>query len=209
MNKILLIEERCNKMSQLGTNIKVERKRQNISLQDLASRVQVSPSFLSQIENGKNEPSLTTLKRISTCLGVTVSKLLGEDESIRTMLIKKDSRHKLSNLVDGFEIEFISAFDPKQVMEACVHVLSPDGQSGKVPYTHAGQELFFVLEGSIKLNVDGEMMDMEEGDSYYLTDCTKAHYFFNASTKSHRMKQTATRRLSLTAQYRKTEAAGR
>ena len=119
MNKILLIEERCNKMSQLGTNIKVERKRQNISLQDLASRVQVSTSFLSQIENGKNEPSLTTLKRISTCLGVTVSKLLGEDESIRTMLIKKDSRHKLSNLVDGFEIEFISAFDPKQVMEAC------------------------------------------------------------------------------------------
>ena len=139
MNKILLIEERCNKMSQLGTNIKVERKRQNISLQDLASRVQVSTSFLSQIENGKNEPSLTTLKRIS--------------------------------------------FDPKQVMEACVHVLSPDGQSGKVPYTHAGQELFFVLEGSIKLNVDGEMMDMEEGDSYYLTDCTKSHYFFNASTE--------------------------
>lgn len=89
MNKILLIEERCNKMSQLGTNIKVERKRQNISLQDLASRVQVSTSFLSQIENGKNEPSLTTLKRISTCLGVTVSKLLGEDESIRTMLIKR------------------------------------------------------------------------------------------------------------------------
>ena len=183
MNKILLIEERCNKMSQLGTNIKVERKLQNISLQDLAIRVQVSTSFLSQIENEKNEPSLTTLKRISTCLGVTVSKLLGEDESIRTMLIKKDSRHKLSNLVDGFEIEFISAFDPKQVMEACVHVLSPDGQSGKVPYTHAGQELFFVLEGSIKLNVDGEMMDMEEGDSYYLTDCTKSHYFFNASTE--------------------------
>lgn len=170
-------------MSQLGTNIKVERKRQNISLQDLASRVQVSTSFLSQIENGKNEPSLTTLKRISTCLGVTVSKLLGEDESIRTMLIKKDGRHKLSNLVDGFAIEFISAFDPKQVMEACVHVLFPNGQSGKVPYTHAGQELFFVLEGSIKLNVDGEMMDMEEGDSYYLTDCTKAHYFFNASTE--------------------------
>ena len=170
-------------MSQLGMNIKAERKRQNISLQELASRVQVSTSFLSQIENGKNEPSLTTLKRISTCLGVTVSKLLGEDESVRLMMIKKESRHRLTNLGDGLEIEFISAFDPAQVMEACIHVLTPDGQSGKVPYTHAGQEIFFVLEGRIKLNVDDEVMEMEEGDSYYLIDCSKSHYFFNASTE--------------------------
>lgn len=170
-------------MSKLGENIKAERKKQKISLQELSSRVQVSPSFLSQIENGKNEPSLTTLKRISTCLGVTMSKLLGEDDAVRQMMIKKENRHKLTNLGEGLEIEFISAFDPAQVMEASIHILDSNGVSGKVPYSHAGQEFFFVLEGTIKLCVDNEVMEMAEGDSYYLTDCSKSHHFYSASTE--------------------------
>lgn len=170
-------------MNELGLNIRMERKRQRISLQQLADQVEVTPSFLSQIENGKNEPSLTTLKKIASSLGVTVSKLIGEDESARSKLIKKNGRHKLINLWRGLNIEFLSAIESQNVMEACIHEVALGAEQNSactIPYTHEGQEFFFVLEGDIVLSVDGELMAMEPGDSYYLCDCSKEHFFFNA-----------------------------
>lgn len=170
-------------MNELGVNIKTERKRQRISLQQLADQVEVSPSFLSQIENGKNEPSLTTLKKIASSLGVTVSKLIGEDEGVRSKLIKRNGRHKLTNLWKGLDIEFLSAIESHNVMEACIHDVAMGSETKSactIPYTHEGQEFFYVMEGNIILSVDGEMMEMEPGDSYYLCDCSKEHFFFNA-----------------------------
>lgn len=170
-------------MEELGKNIKYYRKRKNISLQSLANDVEVSSSFLSQIENGKNEPSLTTLKKIAGCLDVTVSTLLGENENVRQKLIKHSNRHKLTNLWEGINIEFLSAIDEENIMEACIHEVGDSkicDSHCSLPYSHAGQEFFFVLEGTIVLSVEEEILYLECGDSYYLSDCNMRHYFFSS-----------------------------
>lgn len=168
-------------MSNLGEKVRTERKRQKISLQMLAEEVDVSASFLSQMENNKNSPSLTTLKKIADCLNVTVSYLLEEGEDIHRKLIKSTNRHKLENLWDGMEIEFLSAFDPANIMEACIHTVKGKVETKKEPYHHEGQEFIFVLDGTIILSISGENILMEKGDSFYICDCENNHYFYSAT----------------------------
>lgn len=170
-------------MSSLGEKVRAERKRQKISLQVLAEKVGVSASFLSQLENNKNSPSLTTLKKIADYLDVTVSYLLEEGEDVYRKLIKSTNRHRLENLWVGTEIEFLSAFDPANVMEACIHIVSNKVETRQMPYSHEGQEFIYVLEGVIVLSFGGESILMETGDSYYICDCENNHYFYSASSE--------------------------
>ncbi|MBW2121971.1 MAG: ATP-binding protein [Deltaproteobacteria bacterium] len=64
----------------IGTRLKEVRRLKGMSLRDLARRVDVSASFLSQVEKGKCRPSLETLGKISAALDVKVDYFLREEE---------------------------------------------------------------------------------------------------------------------------------
>jgi len=62
----------------LGQALRATRERRELSLRELARRVNVSPSFVSQIELGKANPSVGTLYSLVTELGITLDDLMGE-----------------------------------------------------------------------------------------------------------------------------------
>ncbi|TDC98012.1 helix-turn-helix domain-containing protein [Nonomuraea deserti] len=64
----------------LGSRLRRARKRLKLSLRELARRLNVSPSFLSQIENGKSQPSVATLYSMAQMLQVSVDSLFETDE---------------------------------------------------------------------------------------------------------------------------------
>ena len=166
----------------LGKRIRELRVKQGTSLNELASRISVSPGFLSQIENGKSEPSLTTIKKISEGLNITISQLFSTIEQKDHMFVKLLERVRMSNIGEGgVSIEFLAPFNQENIMEACVHVVDPLCRSGSQPYSHEGQEVFLVLEGKFQLIVGEKSFDMEKGDSYYLSDCSLQHMFINTS----------------------------
>ena len=59
----------------LGPRLKEIRTQTGTSLREIARQLNVSPSFLSQIENGKSQPSVATLYSIAKLLGVSVDVL--------------------------------------------------------------------------------------------------------------------------------------
>lgn len=63
----------------IGEKIKALRKSQKLTLNELSSKVDISVSFLSDIENNRNNPSLDRLKDLAKGLGVLVSELLSEE----------------------------------------------------------------------------------------------------------------------------------
>jgi transcriptional regulator with XRE-family HTH domain len=63
---------------QLGRAIRAAREQRGLSLRELARRVSVSPSFVSQIELGKANPSVGTLYSLVSVLGTTLDDLIGE-----------------------------------------------------------------------------------------------------------------------------------
>ncbi len=64
----------------VGKRIKERRKELKLSLRDLAAKIDISISFLSDIENGRSQPSLGRLKDIARGLDTSVSYLLEEED---------------------------------------------------------------------------------------------------------------------------------
>ncbi len=64
----------------IGSKLKDVRRLKGMSLRALARQVEVSASFLSQVEQGKCKPSLKTLAKISAALEVKADYFLREEE---------------------------------------------------------------------------------------------------------------------------------
>ena len=58
--------------------IRAIRERQGFSIRALASKAKMSFTFVCNIENGKADPSLSTLKRLAKALKVKVADLIDE-----------------------------------------------------------------------------------------------------------------------------------
>ncbi|SDH81483.1 helix-turn-helix domain-containing protein [Halanaerobium congolense] len=74
----------------LGEKIKRLQKINDYSLRELASKVGISHTFLSDIENNRSNPSLERLKDIAEALNVNVSFLLGEKDEMDNWLADED-----------------------------------------------------------------------------------------------------------------------
>ena len=66
----------------LGEKIRIIRNENGLSLQELADKIGISLSYLSEIERGTVYPALNTLKRISEGLGVPATALMGREGSL-------------------------------------------------------------------------------------------------------------------------------
>jgi transcriptional regulator with XRE-family HTH domain len=62
----------------LGRRIREERMKLNLTQEKLAEKVDISDSYIGQIERGEKSLTLDTLVRLANCLGVTVDFLLEE-----------------------------------------------------------------------------------------------------------------------------------
>ena len=64
----------------LGSRLKDLRLKAGLTLRELARKAGVSPSFVSQIENGKSQPSVATLYSLAQLLEVSIDELFAADE---------------------------------------------------------------------------------------------------------------------------------
>lgn len=60
----------------LGENLRKLRLKKNMSQGDLATALSVDRAYISNIENGRMNPTLSTLEKISSALGISSSELL-------------------------------------------------------------------------------------------------------------------------------------
>ena len=80
-------------MSLIGTRLKTCRKAKKLSLKQLCEKTnnQISVSFLSDIENGRSNPSLEKLKLIASVLDIPVSYFLDDSENSLNSIATNDS----------------------------------------------------------------------------------------------------------------------
>jgi transcriptional regulator with XRE-family HTH domain len=65
-----------NESTKLGLNLKRIRTKKDISQEDIARTLEVSRGFISTIENGKTNPTLSTITKLAKALGVSTDELL-------------------------------------------------------------------------------------------------------------------------------------
>ena len=68
--------DHASQLMKLGQFISKERQRKGITLEELATEMDISKGNLSDIENGKRDPRYTTLRAIAKGLGLKTAQLL-------------------------------------------------------------------------------------------------------------------------------------
>lgn len=155
-------------MKRLGERIKKKRELYNIQLNDLAKRVGISSSALSQIENAKSSPSIVTLKHIAECLNTTIGELVGENENLsQNPLVKFEEMKYIETNVTGSQLFSLSNHEPHKQMDNFLIRFTEKSTIEGLFSRHRGQVFCFVSEGNFSFHLDEVEYKLKKSDSFY------------------------------------------
>jgi transcriptional regulator with XRE-family HTH domain len=162
--------------SKVGSRLRSERERLGISLRELARRVGVSPSLVSQIELDRVNPSVSTLYALVTELGMTMSDVFGDSPSEvqvvrRTRhdddgLAERPETRRVINLASGVRWERLTPHSDREV--EFLYVVYPVGAAScpeDALVTHGGKEYGYVSSGTLGVRVGFEEYELGAGGS--------------------------------------------
>mgnify|MGYP001103874594 CR=1 FL=1 len=165
------------KTRSLGRKIRDHRKALQLTLVQLAESCDISPSFLSQIERDQATPSVATLYAIADALNVTTASFFpGQPESNNTIdpvdnqerakIVRSNMRKKLLYPDTNIINELLTP-DLQGSIQMMWIVMPPGTDSGKQPFSHKGEEIGLILQGTIEAKVGDEKFILGPGDSIY------------------------------------------
>lgn len=156
-------------MGTLGERLLRARTRSSMTLERAAKQTDITKGYLSRIENDRAMPSIAVLSRLAQVYGVPMADLFaGEGEDQRFSLVRAQER--LQVIRDGSEVGYVFeavAFRKAQRSVESFVVTMPPGIKRGRPYRHAGEELFFILEGRCRFLYGGVEYVLEAGDCVY------------------------------------------
>ena len=152
----------------IGQLIRRHRKKQELTLKAVAEKAGISESFLSQVENNVNSPSVDTLQKICGSIGINTGDLLNQAENQESLIMVRRP--------DWGDIEIPSAgfatrrfFSPKNrvTIDSAILAVTPGKSIPVRKNVRNGQEVLCVLKGSLEL-VHGERTErMKAGDTVH------------------------------------------
>lgn len=169
--------ERSFESSRVGSRLREERERRGISLRELARRVGVSPSLVSQIELDRVNPSVSTLYALVTELGMTMSDVFGDTaqsgprvvrplpEGRDGMVARPESR-RVINLASGVRWERLTPHsDPDVEFLYVVYPVGAESCAEDALVTHGGREYGYVTSGTLGVRVGFDEYELGAGAS--------------------------------------------
>jgi transcriptional regulator with XRE-family HTH domain len=155
-------------MKSIGPKIREMRKHRGMTLKEFSQKVGVTASLISQIERGVAAPSISSLKKISDTLGISIALFFNE-EGKKTLtndfspIVRKHERkilhpspgvtyHLLSKNLQG-KLEFLLAF------------YEVGASTGPNPYSHRGEECALVLKGKLEVQIGSSAYVLLKDDS--------------------------------------------
>jgi len=154
----------------LGEIIKRIRKEKNLTLADVSRMADVTTSLLSQIENNKVQPSITSLLSISKALSTPIALFFGDEADISQSPVVRASERPVVRTNSGVTYSLVNTKVQESQLEV-LHVQLEKNASTETRHTHAGYECGIVLSGKLEVVVDSEIYVMNVGDSITLESC--------------------------------------
>lgn len=180
-------------MDHLGARLKELRQNAGLSLRELARQADVSPSLVSQIENGKSRPSVSTLYSFAQLLNVSVDELFDTDQSVpaaepdpaggptgvhdpanawhpseyatRISVVHPSHRPHL-RMAEGVDWERLAATPERDVnFMKITYAPGSCGTPDGSLIAHDGYEYGYVLSGVLELTIGNEVFLLREGES--------------------------------------------
>ena len=129
----------------------------------IRDRIHTTPSLISQIERGKANPSLSTLKSIADVFEIPIGLLFEyETKNQASPIIKKGTHKKI--ITEG-NVRYSLLTPGSRDMEVIIIEFPPGSSSGERMYEHEGLECGYLLKGELSIEIEDNVFTMLPGDS--------------------------------------------
>ena len=176
----------------IGERLREERIHAGISQRELARRLGLSPSLISQLESGMSKPSVGTLYAIVTELGLSLDSVIRGDSAgpepqesrpdssngSYTSIVRQGSGQSIE-LASGVRWEELTAATESEI--DFLHAIYEVGGASTPDESlmrHHGREFGYVTQGVLGIQIGFTEYELEPGDSIAF-DSTTPHRLFN------------------------------
>jgi transcriptional regulator with XRE-family HTH domain len=184
----------------VGAKLRARREEHELSLRELARRLGISPSALSQIETGKSRPSVSTLYAIVTELEMSLDELFGgaparakrspkprsDAPDAERRRVQRSGTRSVIDLESGVRWERLTATpDPDTDFLYVVYEVGGSSSHGDGFIRHAGREYGLILSGTLEVTVGFDTFELGPGDSVSF-DSSTPHRLRNTGSEPAR-----------------------
>ncbi|MCZ7675432.1 MAG: cupin domain-containing protein [Roseovarius sp.] len=163
----------------IGNRIKALRRVRNLTLRQLAEQAGTSEGHMSKIENGKAQPSVALLHRITRSLDVSTAILFDQTPNGNRVVSRAGERPVIHldpiRCGTGLCLERVIAHAEDHMLQCNIHIIEPNGSSDD-HIQHVGEEMGYVLEGEFELILDNVVYRLRANDSFHFNSSRRHAY---------------------------------
>lgn len=174
---------------QMGERLRQARRKNGITLGELSKETSLSVSFLSRLERGETSTSIANLIVIATRLGISLHEFFKEPSDTREDYIlnrAQEREHQTALIAHGYSYRLSTGDLPDQQMSAFELTFPPGAKEQPTLLTHDGEEVLYLVEGSIEFHIGEDSFVMNAGDCVHF-NCSKPHMGRNIGTSTARL----------------------
>jgi transcriptional regulator with XRE-family HTH domain len=160
----------------IGPRLRAQREQMGLSLREVARRIGVSASLISQIERDKVNPSVSTLYALTQELRLTMGDLFAVDDvvsagssassPVRTAPLVTPEQRAVITLASGVTWERLTpTSDPTIEFLYVVYDAGSESCPEDSLVTHGGREYGYVVSGRLGVRIGFDEYDLGPGDS--------------------------------------------
>ncbi|MBF6215424.1 helix-turn-helix domain-containing protein [Nocardia puris] len=182
----------------IGPALKQARLDRGASLRAVAAAVGISASQLSQIENNKSQPSVSTLYALVHHLEISLDDLLGiphrrtiqppadSPDNAGGQVVQRGTDNPVIEMANGVRWEKL-AVGPGSDVDALLVTYEPGAASSvdRMPMRHSGTEYAYLFSGELTLLLGFDKYTISAGDSLWF-DSTRPHIYVNQTDQPAR-----------------------
>jgi transcriptional regulator with XRE-family HTH domain len=158
-------------LNELGQRIRSRRLAAGLTLEQLAIKSGFGKAYLSRIENGKKMPPIATLSRLADVLGTEAASLLAVEKGAAwrgVSVVRHDEKRPtvLGGSAFGYDYFALSNVTEHHALQPFLFAF-PAEIDRFVFFQHEGEELLYVLSGSIEWQVGADKYRLDAGDTIH------------------------------------------
>lgn len=151
----------------LGPRLRALRTGRGHSLAEVAEATGLSASFLSLVETGRSDITISRLVRVVDFYGVRITDLLDPVPRADSMVVRRNEHRHLYSRAEGIDVHLLSP-DTRGAMMPVLTSYEPTSNWAEFKGAPGSEAFMYVLDGRLELDVEGhDLVELQPGDSAY------------------------------------------
>lgn len=161
----------------LGLAVREFRSKKGMTLKELSDLTDLSISYLSLLERGQCNPTISNINRVCNALNITISHLFTNVSTSEDLVVKKETRKIIFR--SNTDVTYEALTNNKPLSGICMIVKNNDLN---ISDPHKVDEFGYLVSGSLIINISGKEYTVNPGDSIYIP-ANSHHSFKKISTE--------------------------